>query len=467
MTTRSRSRLFLSLAALFLIASPVIIFWSQGYRFDLKTRSFVQVGGLYFKVIPQDAQLTVEGIGSRRLCPSMLSEGTLLHNLIPDTYEISVNREGYFPWSKSLKVNPLQVTKATAIILFPAVPPIEQLGAFAVADFWPAGEGNGAFYFTDTSGRRLFFVKNPRQEAEPQPILGTAPEAPLRDRIADLLPSPDGAMLLVKLAGGDAVLADTSRTRVRFLSRYAAQLGMPVTRFEKLFWHPAAERKLIGVTSQNRIYEIDLEASAYRRLLVRESIIGLNQTGTIIADSSGNLYRLSNRQEGAEKFDQISLPRGISRARIFALPQRQYLLLDDAHANLWHIERGGEPRLIAEGVIGAWPHPHSLRVALITKNQVLSVYFLEETAGDVRYEKGELLQLGLVEQNPNDVFWLKDGWHVLVVEPKQIAVLEVDSRYPINRVSYPIAASRAFWTHDENRLVYASQNSLWSWRLVD
>jgi hypothetical protein len=112
-----------------------------------------------------------------------------------------------------------------------------------------------------------------------------------------------------------------------------------------------------------------------------------------------------------------------------------------------------------------WPHPDGSRIAFVTRNQVLSVYFLAETAGDILYGKGAILKLGLVGQAPRHIFWMKDDWHVLLHEPEQIEIFEVDSRLPINRVSYPIAVSRALWKYDQNTLLYASQNSFWSWRL--
>ena len=53
MNKKIRSFIFFSLVVIFLIISPLAIFYSQGYRFDSKNFRVVQTGSFYFKVTPQ------------------------------------------------------------------------------------------------------------------------------------------------------------------------------------------------------------------------------------------------------------------------------------------------------------------------------------------------------------------------------------------------------------------------------
>ncbi len=466
MSLRTRLRLLLLLVIFFIIAAPIAILWSQGYRFDFKNKELVRVGGLYFKVIPRNSELFIEGLGKRQLSSSLLSEGTLINNLLPGVYEVKIWREGYFSWTKSLVVKPLQVTKTTSVILFPVVPTINQIATSTISNFWLQRDRNEAIYFTDISGRQLFFVENWQQSKEPRLIFDSTKIG----KIIEVLPSPNNSKILLKLEN-DILLLSSSGKEIRYLRKYLSELGIPIRFSDTIEWNPQSEDKLLAITSQNRIYEIDLTLLTYRRLLPEEDIVGKDQTSTLFLTSSGNIYRLASG--GIEKFDNISLPTKITQAKLFALTpkinlgeakfQRQYLLLTQ-EGDLWQVGSENERHLIAKRVVGVWPNPDGSRLALITKDQVLSVYFLSEVNSDLEYEARTMLKLGLVEQNPEDIFWMNDNWHIILRNSKGIEIVEIDSRFPINRISYPIASSRAFWNYNQNTLLYLSQNNLWSWR---
>ena len=135
MTKRSRTLLFLTLVSIFFIAAPSIIFYSQGYRFDLETRRLTQVGAFYFDVHPPRAQIFVDGeqIGET----SRFIGNNLSKNLLSKTYRVSIQKEGYIPWRKNLDIVPRQVTEAKNITLFPANLVFEQKQQ-NVLRFWPA-----------------------------------------------------------------------------------------------------------------------------------------------------------------------------------------------------------------------------------------------------------------------------------------------------------------------------------------
>jgi len=109
--------LFLGLALIFFAAAPTIILYSQGYRFDFETRRLTQVGAFYFDVHPPRAQIFVDGehVGET----SRFIGNSLSKNLLPKTYQVSIQKEGYIPWQKNLNIAPRQVTEAKNITLFP------------------------------------------------------------------------------------------------------------------------------------------------------------------------------------------------------------------------------------------------------------------------------------------------------------------------------------------------------------
>lgn len=72
----------------------------------------VQTGGIYLRSVPSGAQIFVN---------SKLSKNSprLLSHLLPKKYQITLTKNGYFPWQKNLEISPKLVTEARNIILFP------------------------------------------------------------------------------------------------------------------------------------------------------------------------------------------------------------------------------------------------------------------------------------------------------------------------------------------------------------
>jgi hypothetical protein len=451
----------------FLIAAPVVTLWSHGYRLDWQNKALTRVGGLYINLrgLPHDAKLAIENIGSRVLTPPLLAESYLWRNILPGAYGIKISKEGYIPWLKSAIVQPLQVTKFTSVLLLPETPVIEPLGEIKALDFWLSGRSADSIYFSDRTGRQLFFFELNRGGAEPQQLIGSEAELPaFRSRILAVKPSPDDSALLIRLAN-ELIIFRRDKSELVSLMPYLRQMGLGVRNFTSIFWHPASAAELVGI-AREKIYLIDIAGSTYRRILADDPLLSHDRAGGALLGASGNLYRFTRNENGIEKFDRIALvqPQNKTISRIGMLAGRRYLLLEN-NGNLWKAQSNAEPNLIARNILDFWISPDASRVAAFSKDQVLSVYFSEKYQGDVIYPSGTILRLGLLEKKPVDVFWMRYNWHLLLRFPEKLEIIEIDSRLPINRVSYPIILTDAVWRQWENTLFYLAQNSFWIWRL--
>lgn len=120
MTRKARTVLFTICVLLFLLATPSIVLYSQGYRFDFDKKSVVQTGAFYFKVLPKSAEVYLNGKLKDKT--STLTGSILIENLLPQTYAVEIKKAGFHPWRKSLEIKEKQVTEAKNIILFPKNP---------------------------------------------------------------------------------------------------------------------------------------------------------------------------------------------------------------------------------------------------------------------------------------------------------------------------------------------------------
>ena len=120
MTKKTRMVLFLSLLVLFFLIVPLIVFYSQGYRYDFENKKITQTGGLFLKVVPRQVEIYIDNKLKKKT--DFFFGSILIENLLPKKYKIEVKKEGYYPWEKSLEIKERQVTEAKNIILFPENP---------------------------------------------------------------------------------------------------------------------------------------------------------------------------------------------------------------------------------------------------------------------------------------------------------------------------------------------------------
>lgn len=132
MNRKIRSILFLSLAVTFLIAAPSAVFYSQGYRLDFQNLRVVQTGSFYFRVVPRSVEITIvperEGALQRKSDTDFLFGTSYVDNLIPDRYNVTVEKEGYHFWRKTLSITERRVTEMKNLVLIPTDPGLNLVG---------------------------------------------------------------------------------------------------------------------------------------------------------------------------------------------------------------------------------------------------------------------------------------------------------------------------------------------------
>lgn len=117
MIKKNKIILFLLFLFLFFLITPLIILYSQGYRFDLEKKKITQTGVFYFKIWPRSAEIYLNNQLKKKT--GFFSDKVALENLLPKKYKIEVKKEGFYSWEKKLEIKEKLVTEAKNIILFP------------------------------------------------------------------------------------------------------------------------------------------------------------------------------------------------------------------------------------------------------------------------------------------------------------------------------------------------------------
>ena len=164
MTKRTRTALFFSLVLLFSAVTPALIFYSLGWRIDWKERRVAQTGAFYFKTDPGNAAIFINGKTEKKT--DFFFGALLIDNLLPGTYEVKIEKEGYGSWQKNLIVQEKQVTEAKNVVLFPAKISLKTLFD-SVTSVWPSPDMSLLLLKrTSSQGQRFLSLWNPKTNKE-------------------------------------------------------------------------------------------------------------------------------------------------------------------------------------------------------------------------------------------------------------------------------------------------------------
>lgn len=137
MTKNLRRVLFLTFLAVFLLTTPIICLYSQGYRINLRPsgggKIITQTGGIYLKILPKQAEVYLDGKLKEKT--DFIFGSLLIGDLLPKKYEFEVRKLDFSSWKKNLEVKEKEVTEVKNIILFPQNPDFKIM-ARNVDDFW-------------------------------------------------------------------------------------------------------------------------------------------------------------------------------------------------------------------------------------------------------------------------------------------------------------------------------------------
>lgn len=187
---------------LFFILTLVIVgvvgyflsFYAKGYQFDLATFKFLPNGILVIKSNPDGAQVFIDG--------ELKTATNATFHLPPSTYEVSIKKEGFMTWNKTLTIEKEVVTEADAH-LFRVVPSLSAVTFNGIESTLPSpdltkiaygvpavavGEADttGGLWIMETINLPLGFARDPRRITD----------ANIKD--ATLTWSPDSRQILME-----------------------------------------------------------------------------------------------------------------------------------------------------------------------------------------------------------------------------------------------------------------------------
>ena len=117
MHRRTRRIIFYSLVLAFTFAGPLLVAYSFGYTFNLSTVSFEPAGGIFIKSATPRLAVFLDGVFVQET--GLITGSTILSDLRPGPHLVRLEKIGFRPWSKTVMVEPTEVTELRSVMLIP------------------------------------------------------------------------------------------------------------------------------------------------------------------------------------------------------------------------------------------------------------------------------------------------------------------------------------------------------------
>jgi hypothetical protein len=143
MRQSDRRKILWFLVFLFVVAGGGATFYAQGYRLDLSPFAVQKIGAIYVKSFPGNSSVYLDGKQvekTRHIFGTsffFLQGGTLINNLFPKKYMLTLKSDGYGDWQQTMEVRPSLVTEAKYAVLAPKTP--TAVSTTSISGFWLPG----------------------------------------------------------------------------------------------------------------------------------------------------------------------------------------------------------------------------------------------------------------------------------------------------------------------------------------
>lgn len=409
MPHKTRLVLFYSFVLIFLALGSLVLAFSYGWRIDFETGKIQKIGAIYIKTNLRDVTIKIND----KIYPDasgLLQSGTLISNLLPKTYRVTIDKTGYLPYRKTVTVQPSRVEELLNVQLIPET-------------------------FDET------FIA---------PAKGTA--------FIDATESAD-KMILQNATSGTYYLYDrtnASSTLNLTMAIANAKRGQKIKRIAFVPFKPT--QFIIEDASGLKLF--DSEKKTVESLL-NASIVYWNMNGSTIigAETAGGVSSQGKPSTTAKKTQRLfmfnlvfrsktvlddlntQLTPSTSIAAIDATDNFGMIAYSDTKGTLsLFTAKDKTLRQIADNVRSFTFSPDGKKLLILGASGHPTILFVEDFDGDIRKKAGDTINVALPHPElTTTVHWYADSYHLLVEQHSELFITELDDRKPLN--IFPLIAN--------------------------
>jgi len=482
MTKKFKKILFISTLLGFIIFAPILVFYSQGYRFDFSNRKIVQIGGLFFNVSPNGSKISIDEKISRKT--SFIFGSSFINGLMPKKYEIQIEKENYYSWQKSLEVQEQKVTECKDIQLFLKNPEFSLLSSGISDIFVAPNQQKLVIKKQDESGWRLelfnlgtkestLIVKEENFIKEIQAKVGTK----LLLQFIEF--SDDSNKVLLKII----IDAEDKYFLIDLLDSQKLTLINPSEKIKSISFKPNNGKELFLIGSSIEKQSEEKEIQYYNDALFsfvpgREKMLQyielpvLNQKIMSYAISNGNIIWMDGTgflYKGQIKENKVELLEILSLKPLLIHEQSNYKIITNNLSQIFVKEDetlyflDSDAHMLTRVFASLKEYKFSLdnkKIAMRNEHEIV-IIFLEKQTEQPQRRKQEKLRLIGISENLDNLLWLNNHYLIFKADDA-IKIIEIDDRDKPNLIELTtFPESKISWLENQKSLLILSDNAIY------
>ncbi len=118
MSRTIRNILFVFFVILFFVSAVALVLYASGYRYHFSKKSFEKTGQIIVETEPRGALLLINGAPAKRdFSQEALRTPTTVSYLLSGDYDISIEKEGFYPVSRTVSIAPGKTAILNDVVL--------------------------------------------------------------------------------------------------------------------------------------------------------------------------------------------------------------------------------------------------------------------------------------------------------------------------------------------------------------
>lgn len=430
-----RSIFFWTLFVLFLITGPAVILYSQGYRFDFKKGIFVHSGTITFKANPQSFSVKINGEPNDSQQLNRINSSFNISGLLPYSYEIKLEKEGFQSWSKKTDVHSGLASEFWNIILVRNNYEKTEYDTKGAEKFYISPKSDYIAYNKKIESGiqiNLFNLNSEQNEYNFDFPDWNFMDDSKRENIEW---SPDQYFLSIPM---EKDTENNFKEYAYFIIDVESKSSFSLNEFTNLKnisnvrWDPK-EKGYVIFLSDNSLYRLNVKNNSdLSKISDNVSSFDLSKTDLYFVKIPNNLvYKMatngqSDPQQITSSFPDESNP---EIYRLIAYDDDRIAFLGQ-NKNLYIYNKGEHDtyfKKLKENVEGIHFSNDGKKMLFWTRNEI-SVYFVSDWDVQPVRSENELTDITRYSDEIKNVQWFKDYEHVIFSTGKYVKIIELDPR---------------------------------------
>jgi hypothetical protein len=419
----------------------LVLFYSQGYRFDFDEKKFVGTGGLYIQVSNTSAEIYLNGKFIRKT--GFLSNAALIKNLLPKKHDIEIRKIDFWSWEKSLSIEEKKVTKIENVLLIKKGIPFSVLTQ-NLEDFLVSQDEKKILLKKTTEEKNWFLEELLLENGVKRKILTEEDLVKLTQSPAEITDwkwdsSKNGVLL--QITSGEEISY--------FLLDYIPQtpvlskIDFLDEKTENISFNPKSDDEFFYLKDQV-MFKRDLGNKEHAEQTFLNNLVTFKTTedNIIWLSTSGFLFKTDYFGQMIEVLNQK--PFFIQKEKKYKIEIQNSELFLSENDDLYYLSSEGTLEKIVEGVQGMKFSPDSKKAVYWNNHEIWILEFGSE------YKKVFLTRFS---KKIGDCFWLTPYYLIFNVE-EEIKISEIDNRDKLNIINL---SNESLIRNEENLRIFYNE----------